>query len=711
MLSFGRAAGALLWLGIPHLCSAVDPVIIEVGPGRAHSTLENARNQAREFQGSRTPVIVRVHPGDYTLSSPLEFDARDSGTPGAPRRWEAAGPGVRITGARPVAKFAPVRDESLRQRLPAATRDQVVMIDLRAEGITDFGQVAQRGNPGIELFFRGERQPVARYPNEGWLLVADVPQTGARRYIEGVPAGRHYGRFNYAENRPSEWKQTDGIFAHGYWTFDWSDSFQRVASIDPARREVTLAEPHHHYGYTRNQRYRFLNVLEEIDLPGEWAIDREAGIICFLPPAPPAAGDVVLSVLDQPLVRLDNARHVELSGFEFCYSRGSGVVITGGEHCTVSKARFHHLGGEAVTIDGGRRHTVQDCDLFHLANGAIRVAGGDRATLVPGGHRVSNNHIHHFSEWLRTGQYGVMIDGVGHTIANNLIHDAPFEAMYLRGNDHVVEFNEVHRVCLETGDAGGIHTGRDYTWQGNIIRYNYWHHLKGPGLHGVTAVYLDDFSSGFTIHGNIFYRAGRGVQLGGGRDNVVTNNLFIECEPAMHLDARGLGWAGNYFDGRYPWLFERFKEMNADQPPYSSRYPKLKTLLHDSPAVPKGNVIRSNLSWGGRWIDLYDFWAWDFHGLTVMRDNWIADPLFVRRRAVKETTWDPYYINIDGAEGYRTWRSDEPETLAEFKGNRITREPPGRFDPRTKTFTPANADALREIGFERIPVEKIGLNR
>ena len=46
--------------------------------------------------------------------------------------------------------------------------------------------------------------------------------------------------------------------------------YQRVAHIDPAAKEITLAEPHHNYGYTRNQRYRFINVMEELDAPGEW---------------------------------------------------------------------------------------------------------------------------------------------------------------------------------------------------------------------------------------------------------------------------------------------------------------------------------------------------------------------------------------------------------------------------------------------------------
>ena len=301
------------------------------------------------------------------------------------------------------------------------------------------------------------------------------------------------------------------------------------------------------------------------------------------------------------------------------------------------------------------------------------------------------------------------IDGVGHVIAHNLIHDAPFEAMYLRGNDHIVEYNEVHRVCLETGDAGALHTGRDYTWQGNIIRYNYWHDLQGAGLHGVTAVYLDDFSSGFTVHGNIFYRAGRGVQIGGGRHNTVTNNLFIQNHPSIHLDARGLGWASYYFNGVYPWLFERFAERGGDQPPYSERYPRLQTLLADQPAVPKGNVITSNLSWGGRWSDFYDFYAYDFHGVTTLRDNWIADPEFVRRRAVAEDFWDPYYLNIDGTEGYRTWLTREPDIHAEFVGNHLTEDAPGTFDPVTLKFTPHDPDVVKALGFADLPVDSMGL--
>ena len=116
----------------------------------------------------------------------------------------------------------------------------------------------------MELFVNGSRMTIARYPNEGWLRIADVPQSGDSMYnkgldrekrYDGVPAGRHYGRITYEGNEPSRWAASDDKFAQGYWTFDWSDSYQRIAAIDTLKREITFLPPHHWYGYTKNQRY------------------------------------------------------------------------------------------------------------------------------------------------------------------------------------------------------------------------------------------------------------------------------------------------------------------------------------------------------------------------------------------------------------------------------------------------------------------------
>ena len=683
------------------------------------ATLHGARDAVRQMTRADGGTTIIVRGGTYQLARSLVLNAADSGTENSPLVWRAQkGEQVILTGGRTIAGFHPVTDKSVLQRLDPAARSHVVVTNLKQQGITDFGVIAQRGSPGLEFFFNGKRMTLARWPNTGWLRIADVPQYGDSLYNKGldrerrfnnVPVGRHYGRISYEGDRPRRWKDPSSVFLHGYWTWDWSDSFQRVKSIDTDRREITLAEPHHHYGYTKNQRYYYLNILEELDVPGEWYLDRSTGDLFFWPPSDMEQGSSVVSLLESPMAALDSTRFVTLRGFTFEQSRGEGVRITGGAHNVLAGCTFKQLGGEAVIVDGGSDNGVRSCDLYDLALAGIRLIGGDRKTLTPAHNFAVNNHIHDYSQWLRTGQYAVFLDGVGNRVAHNKIHNAPFEAMYLRGNDHIIEFNEIHNVCQETGDAGAIHTGRDWTWRGNVIRYNYFHDLKGPGLHGVMAAYLDDWASGFTIEGNVFYKAGRAAFIGGGRDNTVDNNIFVECTPSVHVDARGLGWASYYFDGSNTWLFDHLNAMNYRKPPYSVRYPRLLTLLNDQPRIPKGNVITHNVSYGGRWMDVYDYLAFDFFSVVTVKDNVIADPDILRRRKDGETGWDPYYLNIDRKEGYELFKAGDPEMVKEFKGNTFVKGNPGFKDLDNRNFQLKDDAPAYKKGFKRIPMEMIGL--
>ncbi|PTX94465.1 right-handed parallel beta-helix repeat-containing protein [Opitutus sp. ER46] len=682
------------------------------------ATLERAREAVRASDRS-LGITVTLRGGTYSRTTALRLDAADSGLPSAPVFWQAAaGERPVLSGAVTLAVFDRVTDEAIRQRLPAAVRDRVLRIDLRALGLTSFPGFDPRGSPGLELFFHGQRLPLARYPNEGWLLTGPVPQTGLRRFHEGldrekrfdgIPAGRHYGRVKLTDPRPAQWAPDANRYAHGFWTWDWFDAFQRVESIDAANQELIFAEPHHQYGYTQNQRFYFLNVLEELDRPGEWYLDRAHGVAYVYPPEPIHAGALEASVLAEPFIQLDGASYVCLGGLGFEAGQAGGVVIRGGQACRVVGSSFRNLGALAVEIDGGTGHEIRSCDFSELARGAIRVSAGDRPTLAPGGHRIVNNHIHHFMRWLKTGQAGIHIEGVGQYVAHNLIHDTPFEAIQVRGNDHVIEYNEIHHVTQETGDAGAIYTGRDWTYRGNVIRSNYLHDLKGPGLHGGTAIYLDDNCSGFLVTGNVFVRAGRAIQVGGGRDNHVIGNVFIGCEPAVHIDARGLGWAAKNFNGQDTVLFDRFHAMHADRPPYSVRYPELGRLLAEQPAEPRGTRVIGNISWGGRWLDVYDYFAFDFRSCVELRGNVIADPLLWRRLAQNDGKPDPYFLNIDRQEGYVMIRQGDPTAAQELAGNRLQEKPPAKLDERTLVFSARDEARLRQDGFPGIPAARIGL--
>ena len=53
----------------------------------------------------------------------------------------------------------------------------------------------------------------------------------------------------------------------------------------------------------------------------------------------------------------------------------------------------------------------------------------------------------------------------------------------------------------ESGDAGAYDVGRDWTQQGNVLRYNYWHDILGSTGYGGMTIYLDAQHAGRTIHG------------------------------------------------------------------------------------------------------------------------------------------------------------------------------------------------------------------
>ena len=119
--------------------------------------------------------------------------------------------------------------------------------------------------------------------------------------------------------------------------------------------------------------------------------------------------------------------------------------------------------------------------------------------MTPGGLVAENNHIHHYGRINRMYTPGIALYGVGNRAAHNLIHTAPHIGVMFGGNDHVIELNEIHHVCMESNDAGAVYAGRNWTMRGHNIRYNYFHHISGFEDRGCVGVYLDDMFASAAI--------------------------------------------------------------------------------------------------------------------------------------------------------------------------------------------------------------------
>lgn len=576
------------------------------------ATLEAALAVLRAAPGRNRIVLA---PGDYPVRRTIELDASESGL-------TVDGDGkARLLGGEVVKSWRPVRDADVLARLTPEARAHVVACDLPD---LDLGEMKRRGfglpeqTAGLELFFGHRPMPLARYPNEGWLRTASAPNAKA---------------FTYDGDRPDRWKSLGDVWTLGYWSFDWAESYEKAAHIDRQTRTVELADTPV-YPVAKGRRFVFLNVLEELDRPGEWYLDRPHRILYFWPPSPIGESEALVSVASGPLLRARNAANLTLRGLDLEGGRDGAIRIEGGENDRVEGCRIENFGTYGVAVAGGRNSGVAGCSLTGLGELGISLDGGDRQTLTPAGLYADDNHLWAYSRWRRTYAPAIEISGVGNRASHNLIHDAPHNAILLSGNDHLLEYNDVSRVCTETGDAGAFYMGRDTTMRGNRIRFNRFREI-GPTVRtsgnfdGVSSVYLDDCFAGVTIFGNVFEGPGIGVLLGGGRDNAIENNVFLAKSPAILFDARGKGWAAASV-GPGGVIRQRIEEVHGDQPPYTTRYPRLAGILRSDLGFPAGNAVVRNVDLGGKWIEFQNGLSekdLDYRGDVVAAEGSLAAAL------------------------------------------------------------------------------------
>lgn len=564
-------------------------------------SLENARDAIRAIVSKRGlppgGIAVIVRGGRYPVTQTFTLEAQDSGTAKSPVVYQAA-PGERpiFDAGAPVSGFGPVTDATILDRLPAEARDKVQQTDLRAQGIRNYGTfelggfASARGfktHPVLQSYFNGKALPVAQWPNQGYTRIADV-EPGAKT------------SFSYSGERPERWLAENDAWFYGYWFFDWADSYEKVASIDAAQHTITLAPPVTTYGdgkqsFLKDHRFRAVNLLSEIDQPGEWYLDRVSGVLYLYPQSDPKTAGVEVSMLDTPVATMTEVSHVTFQGLTWKNGRGDGIIMQNSDDCLLAGCTVRQFGGNGVTIDGGTRDGLLSCDIAMLGRGGTVITGGDRKALTPGGHFIENCHIDHFSLIDHTYTPAVLLSGVGNRISHCLIHDSYSSAMRIEGNDHMIEYNEVRNVVLESDDQGGSDMWGNPTFRGNVFRYNYWHDIGNTLGVGQAGIRLDDWISGVVIYGNIFQRCARGnfggVQINQGSDNLIENNIFVDCKTCVSGGANSAEARMRFLNGAQGKGY--LDEVHATSPPYTMRYPDLTHLGEE-----RTNVIQRNVAVG-----------------------------------------------------------------------------------------------------------------
>jgi hypothetical protein len=643
-----------------------------------------ARNAIRVLKEARKlpkgNIMVEIGGGTYELPQDFELEAGDSGTDSLSRIIYTGQKGkeVRLSGGKYLTKWALVSDKEVLGKFNQEVRNKIYQTDLREAGVSEFGSP---GGGGMELFFNDQPMWISRYPNKGFVKITGLFNVEPVD-IRGTK-GDQVGKFNYDDSRISLWKDEKDAWVHGYWFWDWSAERHKIAKLDTLNKFIEVAPPYHHYGYRLGQWFYGYNLLTEIDEPGEYYVDRENGLLYIYPPSDIEKSVTYIS-LNKNIINLSQVSFVTIQNVILEGCRETVVKMQDCTQTLVAGCTLRNSGDWGVTINGGSRNGVTGCDIYGLGAGGIRIEAGDRKTLVPGGCFADNNDIHHTARIKRIYNPCVSLYGVGNRATHNVMAHVPHMAIYFDGNDHLIEYNDISDVCYESNDAGAIYAGRNWTMRGNAIRYNYLHNISGFEGKGCVGIYLDDSFSSAEIIGNIFNKVTRAMMIGGGRDNIVMNNIFIDCVPSLHVDARGMGWMQDMTDAWIKEGLEKGTILGAafNTPPYSTRYPKLPGILGDDPKAPKGNIISSNICVGGNWDKASGFWGMSIEGAArrflVMEGNIVAPNSGVQDSHSKSfLITDPLFVN-----------PANPEQ--------------GQFSLKT------NSPALRN-GFKQVPFDKIGL--
>lgn len=480
-------------------------------------------------------------------------------------------------------KFRNITDNAvLSSFIDRQASKNILQYDLKNDKIY-FGNLSENITKAPELFFNNSPMTLSRWPNKDFANVDSVIYNPQKNEKKGFT-------FQINKKEPSLWNNSQDIWMFGYWYQDWYDTTVKVKSINKSNTTIE-SDSNPYYGIRNNQRFYFVNVLQELDTPGEYYIDRKNGILYFYPPATLDNSKIQLSEFSNIFVKVNDLSNITFQNITFDGSRGSGMTISNSTNIKIDNCIFRNLSGNAVTINGGKNCGVENSTIYNTGTGGIAITGGNRNTLTPANHYSYNNEIYNYARIKRSYSAAVNISGVGNRIQNNSIHDGPHTAILFAGNDNLIEYNEIYNVATETDDVGAIYSGRDWTYRGNIIRYNFLHNIDNPlGKYGKGGIYLDDCMSNAEIYGNVFYKVDNPLIIGGGRDITIQNNIIADCHKSISFDDRGITWM------KLDELTSRLNKIPYSNSIWQKKYPELLQMVKEgNPGIPKDADIENNV--------------------------------------------------------------------------------------------------------------------
>ena len=526
--------------------------------------------------------IIRVMSGEYNLTESISFTSANSGSATKKITIQGYGetnPVFKSSAVIPATEFDSPTDEDILALLPSESINKVKCVDLDDYGVGAMTRplISSEATVG-EAYADGVAMNIAQYPNpgEGYLKVGTV--TGSETKTP---------YFKYTDSRIDSFIDIGNIYAYGGWAHYWNSASFPVTNIDTTNKTLTLTNDRA-LEVISGQEYYLYNVVEDLDVPGEYYIDKSTNIIYFYPTENMQVLEVSKTIKD--VFSLTQAAYITFEKLDFDVSGGQGFNILGSDNITVKNCNFKNLGNRAITVNASgtlqsSNVTIQNCTITECGTGGITVSAGDRTTLTQGNVVIDGCDIY---KCYRRGPFDgstcISISGCGVTLKNSKLHDMGATVIHIAGNEHTILNNEIYNACWATYDQGALYMYGDWSYCGNVIEGNYFHHINGRKSTGVRAVYFDNMVSGNTVAKNIFAYCDDPVFIHGGKKFTIEDNIFFDCENSASVYPVS-GYTDGDVSAKYPKgnVFRNNVSYNSGE-----------CYMHPTYALPYGGVLENN---------------------------------------------------------------------------------------------------------------------
>ena len=280
-----------------------------------YQTFAAAKNAARRYIKNEGGVEVLFHKGTYKIDNTISFNTEDSGMSAeSPVIYKAYGDGeVIFTGSVKLngSNFENITDVEILKRLPENARTKIKQYDLTIHGLN----FSKNDDTYPQLFADNEQQTEARYPNYGYLDV-DVTDNYSDYFIT-------------YDSHANGWDMAYEAVAVGSFDSSYGWSLNKVTGIseDAVGYKIEIGRS------ARNDAQWYIkNLLEEIDMPGEYFVDRNTNILYYYP----VEEDVdninfeLTDVLDKNIIDIDSGvSNITFDGLSFEKFGGSAITTKG----------------------------------------------------------------------------------------------------------------------------------------------------------------------------------------------------------------------------------------------------------------------------------------------------------------------------------------------------------------------------------------------